>query len=432
VKTVRAIILAIVVAGLAAVAAGLVGCAKPGEPNVLFICVDTLRPDRLGYHGNPRPTSPAIDKLAGEGVRFERVYSVAGWTLPSMATIFTGQPPREHGATDFHWSVAPTLPTLAGILRGAGYDTRAYVSHLILKPEYGLADGFKSYDYSVLNVGHPHDVATARQLTDLVIADLAKIEKPFFTWVHYFDPHFAYLKHGEWASFGNSELDRYDQEIAYTDQHIARLFDELKKRGLYDNTIIVFTSDHGEEFEEHGGHYHYTLYEETLLTPLVIKAPGLDPGVNRSVVEQIDFVPTILGLLGIPAGTELPGRDVLAGGGSPKPIFFERDRPPPWVQRGVLDGNDKLFVVELADTAKIPMTSRGTYSRVLNVEPGIYMFNLADDPGETKNLYTESNPRAKELLGLLASHFAGPNPPVREVEVDAELNKKLRSLGYIR
>jgi len=78
------------------------------------------------------------------------------------------------------------------------------------------------------------------------------------------------------------------------------------------------------------------------------------------------------------------------------------------------------------------MTSRGTYSRVLNVEPGIYMFNLADDPGETKNLYTESNPRAKELLGLLASHFAGPNPPVREVEVDAELNKKLRSLGYIR
>lgn len=408
------------------------GCSEPKQPNVLFICVDTLRPDRLGCYGNKRPTSPSVDKLASEGVSFENVYSASGWTLPSMATIFTGRHPREHGATDFHWSVAPNLPTLAGTLKRAGYDTRAFVSHLILKPEYGLADGFKSYDYSVLNVGHPHDVATAEPLTDLAIDALEEIEKPFFMWVHYFDPHFAYLKHGEWASFGVSELDRYDQEIAYTDKQIARLFGELKKRGLYDNTIIVFTSDHGEEFEEHGGHYHYTLYEETLRTPLIIKAPGLEPGARKTVVEQIDFVPTILGLAGLPVADDLPGKDLFAGTAGSGPVFFERDRPPPWIQRGVIDGNDKLFIVELADTAMIPLTSRGTYSRVLNVEPGIFMFDLGADPAEKQNLYTESNPRAKELLGLLADHFAGPTPPAREVEVDAELNKKLRSLGYIR
>ncbi len=432
-RPVRTIFLLSAAAILAVVAALLfAGCSKPKQPNVLLICVDTLRPDRLGYLGNRRPTSPAIDKLAAEGVRFENSYSVSGWTLPSMATMFTGRYPREHGATDFHWSVAPNLPTLAEILRGEGYDTRAYVSHLILKPEYGLADGFKSYDYSVLNVGHPHDVTTAKPLTDLAIKDLAEIEKPFFVWIHYFDPHFAYLKHGEWASFGISEIDRYDQEIAYTDKQIARLFGELKKRGLYDNTVIIFTSDHGEEFEDHGGHYHYTLYEETLRTPLVIRAPGLEPGLKKTIVEQIDFVPTILGLLGLPAGDDLPGKNLFSDTTAPGPVFFERDRPPPWVQRGVLDGSDKLFVVELADTAKIPMTSRGTYSRVLNVEPGIFLYNLASDPGETHNLYTESNPRAKELLGLLARHFAGPGPPVHKVEVDEELNKKLRSLGYIR
>ena len=432
-RTVRTIFL-LCAAAVLSIATVMVfeGCSNPKQPNVLLISVDTLRPDRLGYNGNRRPTSPAIDKLAAEGVRFENAYSASGWTLPSVATILTGRYPREHGATDFHWSVAPNIPTLAGILRGEGYDTRAYVSHLILKPEYGFADGFKSYDYSVLNVGHPHDVATAKPLTDLAIEDLAEIEKPFFIWIHYFDPHFTYLKHGEWASFGEAAIERYDQEIAHTDMHIGRLLGELKKRGLYDNTIIVFTSDHGEEFGEHGGQYHYTFYEETLRTPLVIKAPGLEPGWIKTIVEQIDCLPTILDLLGLPVGDDLPGRNLFSDTPRSGPVFFERDRPPPWVQRGILDGNDKLFVIELVDTAKIAVKSRGSYSRVLNVEPGIFMFDLASDPGETHNLYTESNPRAKELLGLLAGHFAGPGPPVHEVEVDEELNKKLRSLGYIR
>ncbi len=408
------------------------GCSGEKRYNVLFICVDTLRPDRLGYNGHSRPTSPAIDKLSGEGMRFPKCYSAAGWTLPSMATMFTGQYPKDHGATDFQWSVAPHVPTLAGMLRREGYDTRAYVSHLILKPEFGLADGFKSYDYSVLNVGHPHKVATSKQLTDLAINDLRTIEKPFFVWVHYFDPHFAYLPHGNWRRFGDSPIDRYDQEIAHTDYHIARLLDELKKRRLYENTIIIFTSDHGEEFSEHNGSYHYTLYEEVLLTPLVIRAPFVEPGVNNAVAEQIDFLPTILGMLDIPAEADLPGRDLLGEQGDPRPIFFERDRPPPWVQRGVIDGHDKLVVIELADSSKIPITSRGTYSKVVNVEPGIYMYDLSNDPGETRNLYAESNPRAKELLALLARQFAGPKQRVHEVEVDEELNKKLRSLGYIR
>jgi arylsulfatase A-like enzyme len=399
--------------------------------NVLLITVDTLRPDRLGYAGHTRDTSPTIDKLAKEGLVFPESYSVSGWTLPSIATIITGRYPRDHGATDFHWAVDVSLPTLAGILRREGYDTRGYVSHLILTPQYGIAGGFQSYDFSVLGAGHPHDVSTGRQLTDLVIAELKDIEKPYFLWVHYFDPHFQYLPHATWRSFGASDLDRYDQEIAFTDSQISRLLSHLKRHRLYDNTIIVFTSDHGEEFGEHGGKYHYTLYEEVMRAPLIINAPFIEPGVDSSIVEQTDLLPTIMTMLGLEEDDTLPGRNLLIPNTRERPVFMERDRPPPFNQRGVIKGNYKLTVVELADTASIPRKSRGTYAPVVNVEPGIYMYDIAADPGETRNIYSEDNPKARELLVILAEHFAGKKRPLHEVEVDEKLRKKLRSLGYL-
>ncbi len=409
------------------------GCSREKRYNVLLICVDTLRPDHLGYNGYARNTSPTIDKLALEGVRFEKGYSASGWTLPSMATILTGLYPKDHLATDFHWAMDPGVPTLAAILRKNGYDTRAYVSHVFLKPMYGFGEGFRSFDFSVLNVGDSQQVSTSKELTDLAIADLSKLEKPFFMWVHYFDPHFAYLSHEGWESFGQNDIDRYDQEIAYTDSHIARLIEKLKRRGLWDHTIVIFTADHGEEFGEHGGSYHETFYEEVLRVPVVIAAPFLEPGVNRTIVEQIDFLPTILGLLKISAPANLPGKDLFAGSGeSPRPIFVERDRPFPWVTRGLIDGNDKLIVVEVGDSANVPMSSRGNYAPVANVLPGTYMYDLSRDPGETRNIYSDADPRAMELLSLLARQYAAPRERTHRVEVDQELNKKLRSLGYIR
>jgi arylsulfatase A-like enzyme len=413
----------------------LVGCSsEQGPPNVLLISVDTLRPDRLGCYGHERNTSPTIDRLAREGVRFDNAYSVAGWTLPSMATIMTGRYPRDHGATDFHWSMDPALPTLAGKLRRLGYDTKGYVSHVILQPRYGLADGFKSYDYSVLSVGHPHDVATAGPLTDIVLDELGSVEPPFFLWVHYFDPHFEYLSHQQWQEWGDRDIDRYDQEIAHTDNHIARLLGMISKKKWLDNTIIIFTSDHGEEFAEHDARFHYTLYEEVMRVPLIIKAPDLAPRVVDDPVEQIDIMPTLLSLLpsGLDAAEDLPGRDVLASVEQPRPIFFERDRPPPYNQRGVLLGNYKLFVIEEADTANIPITSRGTHVPITNVYPGIYMYDLAQDPGEKNNIYSEDSADGKKLLVMVAEHFSVKHRPVHEVDIDETLRRKLRSLGYIR
>jgi arylsulfatase A-like enzyme len=392
-----------------------------------LITVDTLRPDHLGCYGHGRDTSPNVDALAAEGVVFTDAYSQAGWTLPSVATILTGHYPKDHGATDFHWSLDVRLRPIASILRQHGYDTQGYVSHVMLTPTYGIGDGFAHFDYSVLNVGDPHEVATAKELTDLALEGIARAQEPYFLWVHYFDPHFEYLYHPAFSRFGNRDTDRYDGEIGHTDYHISRLL-----RKLDDNTVVVFTSDHGEEFGDHGGVYHYTLYQETMRVPLVIRAPGLAPGRNDTVAEQIDLLPTLLSLLGIEYGAELPGRDLFSDAPDDTPVFIERDRPPPWRQRGVIRGNHKLFVVEMQDTTTIPPASRGTEVPVENVKLGIYHYDLAADPGEKHNLYEPDDPTALELLGLVAGHFSTSKYAKNQVELDDELLKKLRSLGYVR
>jgi arylsulfatase A-like enzyme len=424
--------LAAVLILVAATAFSIASFFSQPQYNLLFICVDTLRPDHLGYSGHFRDTSPNIDELAREGLVFERCYSQAGWTLPAMATIFTGRYPKDHGATDFHRRLDHRLPTLASILSERGYDTRGYVSHVILTPRYGLAKGFRKFDYSVLNVGHPHDVATAEQLTDLAIGDLDDIREPFFIWIHYFDPHFEYLVHEKWAHYGTSDIDRYDTEITHTDYQIGRLLQHLNMNGLEENTIVVFTSDHGEEFGEHGGQYHYTLYEEVLRVPLVIRAPLLAAGTNDSVVEQIDLLPTILSMLDIKIDANLPGEDVLRGS-SEGPVFVERDRPPPYRQRGVILDNNKLAVIEMLDPTTLPAESRGSHSRVTNVDPGLYLYDLSSDPGEVRNLFDTQYPNVSDLLGILARHFGGGGASDYEfrVEIDDDLRRKLRSLGYL-
>jgi choline-sulfatase len=408
----------------------LSGCSgDDGPPNLLLITVDTLRPDHLGYHGYDRDTSPVIDNLAAGGVVFENSYSQSGWTLPSIATILTGHYPKDHGATDFHWSLDVKLPTLAGTLRRNGYDTHGYVSHVMLTPTYGIADGFASYDYSVLNAGDPHDVATAQELTNLALAGLKKAKKPWFVWVHYFDPHFEYLAHPAFSRFGNSETGRYDQEIAHTDFHIGRLLEGIPDA---DNTVIVFTSDHGEEFGEHDGVFHYTLHDEVMRVPLVIKSPFLGAGRDESITEQVDLLPTMLGLLGVSPPDGLPGRDLFAcTAPGEEAVFIERDRPPPWKQRGVIHNGLKLVLIERADLESIPPASRGTHVPVTNVSAGMYLFDLATDPGEKQNIFDASDPRALELLGLMTTHFSERKYQEAGVELDDDLIKKLRSLGYI-
>ena len=402
------------------------GEKKP--PNLVFISIDTLRPDHLGYAGHKRPTSPRLDKLASEGVVFSNAISVSGWTLPSMATIFTGQYPKDHGAVDFHWQLDASLPTLATILREQGYDTYGFVSHIMLTPTYGMGDGFSTFDFSVLNVGHPHEVMTSQKLLEIALKGMRNLKEPYFVWVHFFDPHFAYLEHPQY-DFGKSDPDRYDAEIAYTDYYV----DELLKVTERKNTVVVFTSDHGEEFGEHQGQYHYTLHGEVTRTPLVIKAPGLTHKTDDRLVEQVDFLPTILKLVGVEAPAGLPGRDMFAAeSDAAHAAFLERDRPPQWRQRAMISGNYKLIVVEEADISLVPESGRSEEIEVTNVHPGFYLYDLSKDPGEQTNLFARDDSTSLKLLGQMSTHFATASARPQPVQVDEELLQKLRSLGYVK
>ena len=330
-----------------------------------------------------------------------------------------------------------TLTTMAQLLKSRGYNTAGFVSHVVLKKASGLASGFDTYDDSVLDVGHPHKVSTAVKLTDLAIEYIQGVEKPFFVWIHYFDPHYRYLTHEEYRGFGDSTIDRYDQEIAHTDRRIARLLRAVHAKGEIDNTAIIFTSDHGEEFGERDGSGHRTLYDEVLRVPFVIRLPGGASGVDDRPVEQVDVLPTIYGLLGMER-PDLPGHDLLA----PKTdddrwLYSERQFPPLWSQQSVRNSRFKLMVVEDVDTALIAKSMIPNLPKiridVQNVIAGIYLFDLVADPGETKNIYSESHQDGRDLLVSLVEYMESGSPVESpRIEVDEETLKKLRSLGYIQ
>ncbi len=424
-RTRIAILLAVLVAVLAVSLA-----LRRRAPNLLLITVDTLRPDRLGCYGYARGSSPHLDALAGEGVVFRNAYSQSGWTLPSMASVLTGLYPHQHGATRFDTGLRLGLPTLATILHGEGYDTRAYVSHSLVSETYGLDRGFANFDSSVLARGHPARVTTSAALTDRVLEDLRDLREPYFVWVHYFDPHALYLVH-EGFDFGSSESERYDGEVAHNDRQIGRLLSALDDGGLLKRTAVVFTADHGEEFQEHGGRHHFTLYDEVLRVPLIIRAPALRPGARGSRAQQIDLLPTILRLLGLEVPAAYPGRDLLAQGTAEAPVLAERLQPNRLRQRAVIRGDFKLIRVE-PNPDPADYAGRFAYDDLATVGPGTHLFDLRSDPGETRNLIAERPDLAARLLALLEAHVGAAQTPEPSLEVSEELEESLRALGYIQ
>ena len=320
------------------------GCAPADEPmarpNVLVVSVDTLRADHLGAFGYGRETSPFLDSLAREGVRFERAFAPASWTLPSHMSLFTSSYPHTHRVENEQRSLPEAIPTLATILRDAGYRTTGFVSWVYLSASFGFDQGFDAFHELLPPAGQRgpdgHYAVKAGPFVDEVLAWADESPgEPFFLFLHLCDPHMSYeppleiarefdptldgVQHGDYdhlkqyirglhpaaVRVGPDELARatalYDGEIRYTDTELGRLFLGLEQRGLLDETLIVFNSDHGEEFDDHGsmeGH-GWTLYDEVLHVPLILVFPdgrGAGATVER-VVQTIDVAPTILDLL---------------------------------------------------------------------------------------------------------------------------------------
>ncbi|HJS74456.1 MAG TPA: sulfatase, partial [Vicinamibacteria bacterium] len=309
--------------------------AYRASKGVVLISIDTLRRDHMSLYGYPRRTTPGLEALARESVVFEDAVSTSSWTLPAHASLLTSTAPAVHCATSSKVGLRALLPGLPRLLRAAGYFTQGIATHVYLSREYGFGEGFDRHRYL--------PETRAEEVTNQAIHFLeGKGDSDFFLFLHYYDPHWHYdppppydrafdpgyegsatgiwwdFKEQDASSIAPEDLHHiralYDGEILYTDREVERLIQEMKRLGVFENALVVVTSDHGEEFLDHGAWEHQkTLYEEQLRIPLLIKLPGSSVSSQRvkGQVSLIDVAPTVLDVVGIGAPETFEGRSLL-------------------------------------------------------------------------------------------------------------------------
>ncbi len=443
------------------------GCGSPTPPNVLLIVVDTLRFDHVGCYGHVRDTSPAVDRLAAEGVRFERAYVTAPWTKPSVASMITGLYPSAHRANQLESIASESLLTLAEILRDRGYATGGVVSAQLLTAKRGFAQGFEIYrEGNARGVKHVSTPGVTRKAADL-LDRFAAGERPFFLFAHYFDPHYTYTDHSgiDFARAGAGRLtgdetvqelrslladlsqeelgflrDLYDEEIRFTDRGVEELLSHARELGLESNTLIVLTSDHGEEFRERGwlGHTR-SLYEELIRVPWIVRLPGglgrlggsgrsARGRILREPVSLVSLTPTILELIGIdPTGFWFQGQS-LAGlilgqtDSAPGVIFAEVDYRPGDRELPIKRTHKKAILID-------------RFKLIRDDETGtVEVYDLEADPGERENLAPTRPELVDRLLPVLRSALERAAEGAVEGGVrklSEEEVERLRSLGYL-
>ena len=441
-----------VVVGRAAVAlaAAAIGCAgaTPPErtPNLVLVTVDTLRPDHMEAYGYDRRTAPVFARLAASGVRFQHALSQAPWTLPSMASVHTSLYPSQHGAVGAETALPEAAETLAERLGALGYHTVAVVSHEFVTRTHGFAQGFDVFDESNA-LGH--EAVTSTDLTLTALARLGGVSEPFFLWVHYFDPHFTYVRHPKFGfadGYTGALPDQltagrlmqeepgpipdadlayvkavYDEEIAHTDEWVGKLWDGLETRYGEGNNVLIFTADHGEYFLERGRFFHgKDVYAALVRVPLLI-AGAIDEELRGLVVAQTvetrSIPKTVLGMLGVPADG-FGGVDLLdvARGGDNEPSFAEGSYAFGTDQRKRAVVRDGWKLIHRLD------------------DDGYELYELAPDPHERNDRYGAEMDGAvvARLKELLAGFVDLPRLQRQPVGLSPEEIERLRALGYIR
>ena len=369
--------------------------------NVVFIVMDTVRADHVGHLGYDRDTTPELDRLAREGVIFERASSPSTATRFSLAGFMYGLTPStlvfERTKKPKRWFISRTEHSLASVLSRQGWHTEAILSCFrIFKRYFGLAEGFTHYDdKSVCKRGEYRPITkTANETTDVAIRFLKGREgnkQRFFTWVHYLDVHGPYLPPPGFDRFGGAPIDKFDGVIAYTDHHVGRLLDWLRASSLWDDTVVIVTADHGEEFKEHGGEHHgRKLYTELSHVPLVMHIPGVSPRRLRVRAGGYDIMPTILDVARVPSDKwpRLVGKTLLPFVFEDDPNTFTFVENGPYQQNVVLDYG--LFVgdMHLIKTEEDDVTE---------------LFDTRADPGEQNNLAGDGHPAEAELVRRLTN-----------------------------
>jgi arylsulfatase A-like enzyme len=465
--------------------AGVAGAPTPERPNVLLITIDTLRADHLGCYGAPREDSPRIDALAAAGVRFTRATSQVPLTLPSHTSILTSTCPPVHGVRDnARFRFGDTAPTLAGILRGAGYRTAAFVSAFVLDSRFGLDRGFETYNDEIQNqalfyftsASPPFALAGGMKLlglappykperkadrtTDAAIAWLeANRSQRFFLWIHYFDPHgplnppppydilhlppeadpdafrrsvediIAVQGMSDARALSAEEIDGirvlYRGEVTFTDHHVGRLLDTIESLGLADRTLTVLTADHGQSLAEHDyiGH-SMQLYDDILRVPLILHQPGrIAPGRTvDNLVQSIDIMPTILRHTGVEVPGSCRGRDLHA-------LIDRMDGgagdPPAYLETLHPRGRAAQLVGLATGRYKYIRALEGTREE---------LYRIDRDPGETTDLSSSEPERVQAMRRELQDLLAGMESyaDAHEIPIDARTMEAMKALGYVQ
>jgi arylsulfatase A-like enzyme/Flp pilus assembly protein TadD len=409
------------------------------HPNIILITLDTTRADRMGFLGSKRGLTPNLDAMAQQGVVFTRAFSHVPITTASHATILTGTYPQFNRVNDFGVPLSARLPYLPDLLHAQGYHTGAFVGSLILDPLDGTAPGFdrgfEVYDagFHLRRHGADRYKSVERRAGDVVNHALAWLSQlpngPFFLWVHLYDAHDPYDPPPPFKTRFASQP--YDGEIAYADSAVGKLLDEIRKHGLYDETVIAVMADHGESLGAHGENTHgIFLYDETLHVPLLLKLLGGHAAGKRidTRARLVDVAPTILQEAGIPVPKEMQGES-LSPLMKPKPKAADATAaPPPPEDRPAYAETD--YPHRAFGWSSLRALRSGKYLYIRAPERELY--NQAADPEAAHNLAPGAKAVADTIASQLDDFRAKTSQTLVELaKPDAEQLQKLQALGYV-
>jgi len=438
------------------------GCSRTDTPprNLLLLTVDTLRADHLSTYGYPLPTSPGIDRLADSGVVFENNFAQRAGTWPSLTSIFTASYPRTHGVRSNGDMLAAGIETLTSRLRAAGFHTQAFITNMLFgqHPGFDQIVGFRDTDQSLRD-----EKAVTNAIRWLGDRD----DEPFFLWLHLMGPHDPYepadryreqfatgytgpltgahapLKsiHAQRLKLDRAEIDHvrslYDAEIAEVDDRIERVLDALDELDLRDDTLVAFTSDHGEELY---GHYAYwfhswSIYDAALAVPLVIASPGFLPAGRRleGVIESIDIAPTLLDTLGVPIPASFEGKSLLplirGEGGEPSHTGEAFAELGPYIQSIRTDRWHYVYNPRnlSSPAARAKDTGREGVFEIAREE----LYDVREDPEQLRNVADLHPAVAAELRNEVLKWRGPAANPYRAQDLSPEVREELESLGYL-
>ena len=443
------------------------GCSPDRKPpNVLLVTLDTTRADYLSCYGGTNRT-PGFDALARSGVLFESALATSAVTPVSHASILTGLNPYEHGlrvlSADSGFRLPASSTTLAGYLKSAGYATGAVHSAFPVSGYFGFNqdfDRFESFDGSMQllpgaqkttwnldALQRRSDATTALALE--VIDDLRSDGRPFFLWVHYWDPHDpTLLPPPEWLTAvtaspaGGAHSARYEEvyaaEVRYMDRQFEGLTDGLEESGLRETTLIALTADHGQGlsdgFRRHGWAAHRMTYQEQIHVPLIFAGPGVPVATTHSTLAStVDIVPTLLDLVGIP---DLHPSQLRLGGRSLRPLLEGRDLPPGSAYADQVNGYDfnASMTGPRPDAAFLFTICDGTWKLIWrpHMPEASELFHLLRDPLETVNVIQSERQVYLRLMADLAQRRPWVLAPFQGDGSQAEdgVGEALQALGY--